>query len=286
TPCSNCNSVMRSPLKEKIYNAISRAIQDSKPFSDSSNKADGALIVGGRRRNRKKRNKKNGQKKKKTGSLESIKSRLSPKGCRKGDSQDRSPLIAETEDNRPEQKDVEEQEQESADQQRGQAELEVRDTAGGEGQGWQDEEHGLIEADRIQQNTAAVVSETEDLVQLELTTSSSFLRHDLDSQSSPETPWLYSVSKVIQVTHLEPPVQLDDVDLKGEEELTMVKHTADPNGSQVSLQPMQVEGTCATKSEASPLIDKDEGKDDKNSLKGRDSKFKDQQPGLPCCTIL
>jgi len=112
---------MRLPLREKIQNAINRAIADSQgypatlgysPHHDQNNNkgVDGALIVGGRRRNRKKKNRKNGQKEKKKSkspresiegikvklspSLESIKSKLSPSGVRKGGNhQDVTPLI-------------------------------------------------------------------------------------------------------------------------------------------------------------------------------------------------
>ncbi|BFZ08694.1 hypothetical protein BsWGS_11734 [Bradybaena similaris] len=208
----------------------------------------------------------------------------------KGDLQDSSPLIAGTEDNREEEVkavyDFNEQLpggdlQVKAGDDTGES---VRDAAEGEGDDWSQDEHGLIETDRLQQEAAA--SEAADLVFLELTTSSSFVRHSPDSEASHESPQLYSVSKVIHVTHLPPPVQLDDVDLKGDEEQTFVKDASDQNGSQVSIEPMHVQDASAAKSEASPLIDKDEVKGDKAAGKGKDSKFKDQQPGLPCCTIL
>jgi len=124
-PCHYSNSVMRLPLREKIQNAINRAIADSQgypatlgysPHHDQNNNkgVDGALIVGGRRRNRKKKNRKNGQKEKKKSkspresiegikvklspSLESIKSKLSPSGVRKGGNhQDVTPLITPVE---------------------------------------------------------------------------------------------------------------------------------------------------------------------------------------------
>nr|KAI8735860.1 hypothetical protein BgiMline_027149 [Biomphalaria glabrata] len=81
-PCSYINTVMRAPLKEKIQNAINRALNDLQ-YYDCNNNGDGALIVGGRRRCRKKKNKKNGQKKKKSPSVD-IKTRLSPSGSRRG----------------------------------------------------------------------------------------------------------------------------------------------------------------------------------------------------------
>jgi hypothetical protein len=248
-PCSNSNPEMRSPLKEKICNAINKAIQDSS-YTDCS-----TLIVGGRRRNRKKKNKKNGQKKKKNPTCESIKTRLSPKICRKGENhQDSTPLIEDNEENKEENKDVE-------DDQEGNIHPDKTSDANGS-------------AEQSQEGRRDGQDEKREDVEAE------GHKHEEDSE--------VIVKEVIQATHLAPPLNPEDADTDRSDGVSL--ETSSPgaeNDSQISQQPAaQTKDARVVKSEASPLIDKDEDTPVKRGKRPVDSRLRDQNPGFACCNIL
>lgn len=258
---------MRAPLREKIQNAINRAINDSQhPYNDynNNNGLDGALIVGGRRRNRKKKNKKNGQKKKKSPSLESIKAKLSPSGCRKGGKdQENIPLIEKGDKG-------------------------TADASQGQGDG--DMVFGRKKKQATEAAPAPTSTEpTADGAPKPGTQAGDKGKADDANKASPDSPAVDpkangNVSDNTQVN-------VDSPKDGGSNTVTFTKDAKDGSDGAADGKGAPSDGTAVEKkSEKSPLISKDGkegGAEAEASADGKDSKLKDNGPGgILCCSIL